>query len=393
VFVHEHDAARDLPAWVPFPRIARKRAMLAGDDTGAGLGKACHMSQALSSKAPVSPGLPFEQALYQRSPFGLLATTALVFALLFGSFAAVSAAEGAEAVHLVGRFIRVTDFAWSALVLSLLCCAALMMQRYARLAEARDAGDYARILTGGLASARELTAVVASEARFGRSTLIGLGVGIGLSILIRWSEIGEGHRVPLGILLWYASATTLLSILFARGVEQTRAGNRGYARTLNAELKIDLLRTDLLAVLGRSAARSALIWFTISAIACLFFVGGDLNWLTILLALACAAMGMGHFAGVMGRIHRQIVTAKKAELEDIRCRIDVLRTTLHEDAFASAKLHGLLAYEKRVSEAPEWPFDQTTAVRVGASALILTVPWFGQAVAAYLVEHLGHIGG
>ena len=70
-----------------------------------------------------------------------------------------------------------------------------------------------------------------------------------------------------------------------------------------------------------------------------------------------------------------------------------MRNTLHEDAFASAKLHGLLAYEKRISDAPEWPFDQTTAVRVGASALILTVPWFGQAIAAYVVEHLSHVAG
>ncbi len=54
---------------------------------------------------------------------------------------------------------------------------------------------------------------------------------------------------------------------------------------------------------------------------------------------------------------------------------------------------GSLAYEKRISDAPEWPFDQTTAVRVVASALILTVPWFGQAVAASLVDHFGHIAG
>lgn len=342
-----------------------------------------------SPEAPANPDLPFEQALYERSPFGLFATTTLVFVVLFGSFVAIAAAEGVIAVHRVGRFVGVTDVAWSALVLSLLCCAALMMQRYVRLAEGRDTGDYAKILTGGMASARDLTAMVATEARFGRSTLSGLGIGIALSILIRLSEIGEGRLVPDGVILWYALVTTFLAVLFARGVEQTRAGNRGYARTLNTQLKIDLLRTDLLAVLGRSAARSALIWFVISAVACLFFVGDDLNWLTILLAGACAAMGMGHFAAVMSRIHRQILAAKKTELENIRCGIDALRDGLHEDAFASAKLHGLLAYEKRVSDAPEWPFDQTTAVRVGASALILTVPWFGQAAVQYLIDHLG----
>ncbi len=50
---------------------------------------------------------------------------------------------------------------------------------------------------------------------------------------------------------------------------------------------------------------------------------------------------------------------------------------------------GLLAYEARIAAVPEWPFDQHIAVRVGASALLLAVPWFGQAVAAVVVERLG----
>ena len=112
------------------------------------------------------------------------------------------------------------------------------------------------------------------------------------------------------MMIWFGAATTLLSVLFARGVEQTRAGGRGYARALDAELKIDLLRLDTLAVLGRFGARSALVWFVVSAVACLFFVGGDLNWLTILLIAACAAMGVGLFVSIMSRIHRQIAKVK-----------------------------------------------------------------------------------
>jgi hypothetical protein len=146
-------------------------------------------------------------------------------------------------------------------------------------------------------------------------------------------------------------------------------------------------------VLGRSAARHSLIWFVISAVACLFFVNGDLNWLTILLIASCGTMGISMFATSMGRVHQQILDTKHAELERIRCRIDALREKLHEDAFASQSLHGLLAYEKRIQEAQEWPFDQTTLVRVCASALILTVPWFGQAVAAYVVDHLSRFAG
>ena len=126
----------------------------------------------------------------------------------------------------------------------------------------------------------------------------------------------------------------------------------------------------------------------ISAVACLFFVGGDLNWLTILLIVACAAMGIGLFVSIMGRIHRRIAAVKAAELEHVRCRIEVMRATMHDDNQAAAQLHGMLAYEKRISDAPEWPFDQPTLVRVGAYILIPTIPWFGQAIVQYFVEHM-----
>jgi hypothetical protein len=338
---------------------------------------------------PKTPaGLPFEQDLYVRSPLGLIVTTLLVFALMFGSFLIVASIEQVPVIRLLSVGFVFSSAAWPAFVLSLLCCTALAMQRYARVAEARDAAAYAKILTGGMASALDITSVTAREARFLRATLIGLGIGLIISLIIRISEIREGHAIPPLTMVWFAAVTIFLTVLFARGVEQTRAGSRAYAEVLNRELKIDLLRTDTLAVLGRSAARSAMIWFVISAVACLFFVGGDLNWLTILLIAACAAMGVGLFVGIMSRIHRQIMTAKQAELEHVRCQIDAMRATMHADDHAAQRLHGMLAYEKRISDAPEWPFDQTTAVRVGASALILTVPWFGQAIAQYAVEHL-----
>ena len=348
---------------------------------------------AIPAKVPAAQGAPFEQLLFIRSPLGLVGTALLIFVVLFGSFLLLASADGATTIYRAATGPSFAGPVWPAFVLSLLCTTALAMQRYARLAEARDAADYAKILSGGMASALDVTSLASREARFWRATAIGIAIGLGTSVLIRFAEIREGHVIPNLTMAWFAVVTTFMITLFTRGVEQTRAGSRGSGRTLNAELKIDLLRIDLLSVLGRSAARTALIWFVISAIACLFFVGGDLNWLTILLTLACAAMGVGMFASITSRVHRQIVGAKRAELEQVRCRIDGLRASLHEDAFASAKLHGLLAYEKRISDAPEWPFDQTTAVRVGASALILTVPWFGQAIAAYVVEHLGHVAG
>ena len=336
---------------------------------------------------------PFEQQIYMRSPVGMLATTAIVFLLLFGSFLVAALLGHTEIIERSARGIALTQIAWSALVLSLLCSAALGMQRYNRVREASDRIAYAKILTGGMASAASITGVTMREAAFGRATIMGIVIGLILSVVIRMTEIGEGHPTALGAMIWYALATIFLSVLFSRGVEQTRAGNRGYAKVLDAELKIDLLRTDTLAVLGRSGARSALIWFVVSAVACLFFVGGDLNWLTIALIVSCAGMGIAIFASTMSRIHRQIVAAKGSELEHVRRQIDAMRAAMTENDHAATRLHGLLAYEKRISDAQEWPFDQSTLVRVGASALILTVPWFGQAIAAYVVDHLSHIAG
>jgi hypothetical protein len=206
-------------------------------------------SVAIASTRPAA--LPFEQQLYLRSPFGIVATTSIVFVLLFGSFLAV---DSLEHVTISAGTDFFTNPAWPALVLSLLCCAALGMQRYARVAEAKDAPAYANILTGGMASALDITAAAPRDLRLARSTVIGLVIGLIISAIVRTSENQEGHAIPPLMMAWYAAITTFMMILFVRGVAQTRAGNRGYARMLDAELKIDLLRTDTLAVLGRSAA-------------------------------------------------------------------------------------------------------------------------------------------
>jgi heme exporter protein D len=339
------------------------------------------------------PDIPFEQQLFERSPFGILTTVGILFLLLFGSFVGVGVLQGVPMFDSEAYQLGFSPVAWSALALSLLCCTALAMQRYARKWEAVDFASYANILTGGLTSAAIVTGIAVRGARLGRATLIGVVIGLIISLVVRYTEIREGHMLHWGAMIWFAIGSTLLSVLFARGVEQSRAGSQSYGEILKAELKIDLLRIDTLAVLGRSAARVALIWFVVSAVACLFFVSGDLNWLTIGLIVSCAAMGIGMFAGNMLRIHRQIVSAKNVELERIRRQIDPLREKMHDDLSAATRLPGLLAYEKRIADAHEWPFDQSTLVRLGASAFILVVPWIGRAAAEYLVDHFGRIVG
>jgi hypothetical protein len=347
------------------------------------------MSAAATTETPPPLVLPFEQLLFERSPLGTFATATAVFAVMFGGFITVAFVWHIQIVAPTMGGITSTA-AWPAMVLSLLCATALAMQRYSRLWEQRDASAYAKVLTGGMVSAKEVTSFAPRDINLWPATVVGIVVGLILSAIVRATEIGEGHQMPLGALLWFAAATIFLTVLFARGAAQTRAGSASQARTLNAELKIDLLRTDTLAVLGRSAARISLIWFVVSAVACLFFIGGDLNWLTVLLIVGCVVMGIGVFVSIMGRIHRKIVVTKTVELEHVRCQIDEARAKMHEDSHAATRLHGLIAYEKRIEDAQEWPFDQSTLVRLSAYVLIPTVPWFGQALVQYYVDHLAH---
>jgi hypothetical protein len=348
------------------------------------------MTDTTAALPPTASPAPFEQRLYLRSPLGTLGTTAVIFILMFGSFLLIAMIEHTATLVRTANGFALSAGALPALVLSLLCCAALGMQRYARTREAMDAPAYAKILTGGMASALRVVALMPRDAKLTRSTAIGVVLGLIISAIVWKSETGEGHAMPPGQLVWFTCVTTFMTVLFVRGVSQTRGGSRAYSSMLNAELKIDLLRIDTLSVLGQSAARTALIWFVISAVACLFFVGGDLNWLTIALIASCAVMGLGMFISIMLRVHRQIVAAKDAELEHIRCQIEAMRAVIHDEDHAASRMQGMLALEKRITDAPEWPFDQNTLVRLGASALILTVPWFGQAAAGYMIEHLAH---
>ena len=153
-------------------------------------------------------------------------------------------------------------------------------------------------------------------------------------------------------------------------------------------MSIDLLRIDRLYPWGRSAARTALVWFTVSATCCLFFVGGGLTVAVIVAPLGAMVLGFWAFLGTLLAIHRKIRIAKAEALDHLRDEIDLARAELTTDPSATSKLLGLLAYEARIDGAREWPFDQTILMRVGASALILTIPWFGAAFASLVVEHV-----
>jgi hypothetical protein len=321
-----------------------------------------------------------EQRMYVLSPFNTFWTSLLIFAVLVGSFAATATLSGIPLVTVDAHGTSLSGSMRFALIFSLLITTVLGMQRFSRERERADLMAHAAVLRGGMADAREVTALTPGSANLGRASLVGVFVGC----LLCWTIVRPTPALQtLATYAWFCAVTILISVLFARGVALTRGASRDTRRNIEERLVVDLLRVDRLSVIGRSAARAALIWFVVSAVICLFFIGGRIDPFTIFLLLGCAAMGIWIFVATMEMVRRKIRVAKAAELERVRSQIDAERNAPGE------RLQGLLAYEARIQAVHEWPFDQTTLVRVMASAFILAVPWFGQAIVQYFIERMG----
>lgn len=329
----------------------------------------------------------FEQRVFVLSPFNTFVTATLLFLGVAGSFALIAGIEGLNIVTTAPDGMTIDNRARIAFILSLMLATVLGIQRHVRVRERGELALAATIYRDGLSTMRRIAALTPPNAHLGIASLAGLLLG-GIISWLAFVRDPAFASHPL-ILCWFSIVVTLLTMSFTRGIELTRQGSKSGVAAIESDLVIDLLRIDRLSFLGRSAARFALIWFTIGAVSCLFFVSNGITKFTVSLIAVLLLIGALTFFGMMERVHRRILIAKQHELERVRTQIDFVRSEALADAGAAQRLQGLLAYEARIAAAPEWPFDQTTLVRLCASALILTLPWFGQAIAAYLIEHLG----
>jgi hypothetical protein len=339
----------------------------------------------MSSAAASTDDTSFEQKIFQRSPVGTAATSAVLFIFVAGSYVAIALITGAPLFEGGSRAWHVTAYAWPAFVLSLLTTTVLGMQRYTRMREQDDEPLFRAIAPGASSAATILRP--ASRKRMWLANIIGIPAGIALAYLTVPANFPV--RYP-ALFAWNVAINVILSALFVRGVIMTTQGGRAFAHMIEHDLRIDLLHVDKLAVIGRHSARNALIWFTVAAIACLFFVGGGIDTMIVVILAACAGMGLWIFLRPMEHVHRRIRAEKATELDRLRDEIGRIGDEAARDPSAATRLQGLLAYEARIQAVHEWPFDQTTLVRVAAYVLIPAIPWFGEAFVSDLIQRLAH---
>lgn len=326
-----------------------------------------------------------EQRLFALSPFNLWITTALIYATAVGAYALAVRIDGAPWLVKAPGGWAIEYPARLALVLPLIVCAALALQRYSRLRELAESEAFARALRPGFTAAASF-----ALPRLRLFTAIGAAVG-GLSIV--WLAVSA----PLALagrpasFLWFTLIAVILGASFFRGFALTQAGTRHTRRLVQQGLEIDLLRIERLYPFGRVAARFSLIWFGVCAATLLLFASTGFSLFTAGIVVGCALLGLWVFFSTLALVHHRIRREKAAELDRLRAEIAGACARLAEPAQA-ARLPALLALEARIAAAPEWPFDQTILVRLGASSLILTIPWFGQAIAGAVVQHFGDMG-
>jgi hypothetical protein len=328
------------------------------------------MSDLPAAAAPAPPSTFFEQKLFELSPAGTFVTAAAVFVLLLGSFEALAFATQYPLASQLS--FSPQEGAWPAVILSLLAAVALGMQRYVRLKDIADTPALARLIPRDTAYL-ELDPGV--RARIRRAGIFGAIVGLAISFLAVPAYVRSEH---LPVFLWFAALMALLGAMFARGGAMTRAGARSFAQRIDNDLRIDLLRVDELSIIGRSSARTALIWLSVAAVISLFFVSGHAPGLVIATVVFAAGMAFWIFFRSLEHVHRRIVSAKRAELDRLRHAIHEARLQAVHDHAAATRLQGLLAYETRIEHVHEWPFDQLTLLRVGAYVLIPALPAVGQ---------------
>jgi hypothetical protein len=324
---------------------------------------------------------PVEQKLFEISPVGTLPTAMAIFVVLFASFEACAWITHYPLADQMS--FSPQEGAWPAAILSLLVAVVLAMQRYVRLKGIEDERILAHLLPWDVPQIW-----TDDPARRQKLVWAGIGgalVGLAFSIVVVPAHVRSEHIVAL---LWFAAVMSLLGAMTSRGAVMTRMAARDFADRVDRTLTVDLLRIDELSVIGRASARVALIWLSVAAIICLFFVGGHVPALVIGTIVFSAGMALWIFFGSLERVHRKIRATKLAELDRIRREIAAVRAESVRDERAAARLHGLIAYEGRIAAAHEWPFDQSTLLRIGVYVLIPAIPSLGRLALGFVMERI-----
>ncbi len=180
--------------------------------------------------------------------------------------------------------------------------------------------------------------------------------------------------------------------LSARAAWFTLAELSAVARAAGSVPDVDPLESERFEPLGRMALRASLLWAGVAALATLSMAITTGGFAEVTASLFLLSVAVGSFVIPVRGVHQKLGAAKRAEIVRVRAEIrrdrEAVAVLAPDWPEAAQRLPGLLAFEARLDEAREWPFDARTLRRFGIVLLLPVLSWLGGALVERLVDSL-----
>jgi len=188
---------------------------------------------------------------------------------------------------------------------------------------------------------------------------------------------------------WSLVVNATLFALLAFNADQSLRAGQFFSALGRNHLRIRLLDPTRLQPFARRGLTGAQFWFIGSALAVLLVVSGSTPWVIASIIVGTVAFGVVSLLIPTVGVHQQLREHKRRELARVRALIEARSAALLDGAATSAsdsQLPALLAYEARIDEVREWPFDTSNLLRFALFLLIPLGSWLGGALVERLVD-------
>ena len=188
------------------------------------------------------------------------------------------------------------------------------------------------------------------------------------------------HSLPLMILLF-----SLLGLMALFTIRQSRV----FMKLGREQIDVDLLDARSLGPFAGVGLMTAATWFIGSALASFLMVSESDATVVALVIVVTTGLGIAGLILPSRGLHGNLKARKLAELARVREAIARERVALFEPKSTASmppRMHAMLAYESRIENVREWPFDTSTLSRFGLFLLIPLVSWIGGALVERVVD-------
>jgi hypothetical protein len=335
------------------------------------------MTEAAIQRAAVGRGDAWRACVAFCAVALALAAVYLASALAFADLAAFTDPNDRFGLARIVRFNAALG-----LVFSYLCASLWLGQRWMH----RDFDDLRPAVEASDAewSAWRRRALSPGKAALARAAALGSVAGLVVDVIgARASDpdaFWSGHRVWVHLLNPMVFA--VMGMLGAMSAERAAV-----YQEIGRRARVSLGDIAPLAPFARVGLRTALLWLLGTSLASLLLVDTDSPMLVLSILLATTIFAVVSLLAPSRGVHERLRDAKRRELAWLRGRIAEASDALRRDDDAgAAALPALLAWETRVADAPEWPFDASTWLRFTLLLLVPLGSWLGGALAEQLVD-------